>query len=277
MSENGAMVQADAGGNVGALAAIAREDSEIKAALVVARSMPRSEADAHQKLMRSCKRATFADAAVYRFPRGGAQVEGPSVDLAREAARCWGNIRYGLRVVSKDDDWIHVAGWAIDLESNAFVATEDKFRRLIFRKGKGWIQPDERDERELTNRHGAICVRNAILQLLPPDLVEDAMTAAAVTVEAAAKQELKDNPADAVKKLATAFEGLQVTVSMLEARLKHPLDITTAKEIAELRRVYKSLVDGNSKREEEFMVPRESGAATLDAIMEKDRADGKTK
>ena len=47
-----------------------------------------------------------------------------------------------------------------------------------------WTVPDERDLRELTNRRGAICVRNAILALVPPDLVEDAMATADQTLEA---------------------------------------------------------------------------------------------
>ncbi len=259
---------------VGIVAAIAREDSEIKASMLMARSMPRSEEAALQKLMRACERASFAEGAVYRFPRGGTQIDGPSVELAREAARCWGNIRYGMRVVSKDEDWIHVKGYAFDLESNVYMEIEDRFRRLIQRKGKGWVEPDERDERELTNRRGAICERNAILKVLPKDLIEDAQRRADATMEAVSKKELGESREDAIKRTVASFDKIGVTVEMLEKRLRHPLGICTVEELVEIRKIGASIRDGNSKREEYFELPEPVGERkkeTLDSLLK----DGK--
>ncbi len=250
----------------GTAVAMQREDTEVKAAYTMARMLPRNEDQARINLIKSCRRPTFADDSTYNFPRGDTRVIGPSVDLAREAARCWGNLRYGLRVVSKDEDWIHVEGFAVDLETNNGCSMPDKFRRLIQRKGKGWVTPDERDERELTNRRGAICVRNALLQVLPRDYVEDAMVEAAKTMEDVAKKQMKENPEEAIKKLVDAFDKLGVTVAMLEKRLGHPMKMTTAKETVELRQVYKSLMDGNSKREEVFEVPAPIGEAATRTI-----------
>src|SRR5690606_32675204 len=92
----------------GAASAVAREEAEMKSAIFLARQFPRDEAAAYTKIIKSCRRPTFAEGAMYRFPRGGQQVEGPSVQLAREIARCWGNIRYGLRIVSVDAEMIHI-------------------------------------------------------------------------------------------------------------------------------------------------------------------------
>src|SRR5690554_830452 len=96
---------------VGVAAAVAREEAEIKAALFLARRYPRDEHSAYTKVMKSCKRPGFAENARYSFPRGGQTVSGPSVQMAREIARCWGNIRYGLRVVTMDEDAVHIRGY----------------------------------------------------------------------------------------------------------------------------------------------------------------------
>lgn len=236
----------------GTLANVAREESELKAAIFLARNFPRDEAKAHAKLVRSCERPNFATGAQYSFPRGGTEVKGPSIDLAREAARCWGNIRYGLRLVTLDEESVHIKGYALDLETNSYVEMEDKFARLIQRKGKGWVKPDERDLRELINRRGAICVRNAILQLLPPDAIEAACKQADETMRKAARGDLEGHRDDTVKALVVSFDRMGVSTEMLVKFLGHELRLITAEELTRLRTIYKSLADGNSKPSEYF-------------------------
>ena len=155
----------------GELAAVAREQNEIQSAIVSAKKFPRNEQAAFVKALNSFRRQSMAEAATYSFPRGGKTVEGPSVDCARELARVWGNIRYGLRVVSQDENRLHIRAYALDLETNTYVEAEDEFSKLIQRKDKlsgatRWVTPDERDLRELMNRRGAIAIRNCLLQPL---------------------------------------------------------------------------------------------------------------
>lgn len=243
----------------GSVAVVAREEAELKAAIVLARTNPRDEARAYTRIIQSCKRPSFAEGAAYCFPRGGANISGPSVDLAREMARCWGNIRYGLRIVTDDDERVHIKGYAHDLETNAYVDCEDKFAKLIQRKAKGgggtnWVKPDERDLRELVNRRGAICVRNAILQLLPPDVTDDALREASLTLEAAAKGEIQMDPTTAIRRVALAFVQLGVTTDMIQKKIGHALDRISADELVELRKIYKSMLDGNSRRDEHFPI-----------------------
>ena len=241
----------------GGISVYAREQHELQAAFMIALHKPRNESAAFSRIMASCERAGFAEGASYSFPRGGARVTGPSVKLAREMARCWGNIKHGIRIVTMDEDWIHVKGWALDLETNTAVENEDKFKRLVQRKNKRtgateWIRPDERDLRELVNRHGAICVRNALLQLLPADLVDEAERVAGQTMVKAAKGELTQSPEDTRRRLVVAFRSFGVTVEMIERRLAHPLEEISADELADLRQIYASLTEGNSKRNDHF-------------------------
>jgi hypothetical protein len=259
--------------DAGALAIVQREKTEIESAIVVAKRFPRDEAGAYTRIMRSCDRPGFAEGARYAFPRGGASVTGPSVQLARELARCWGNVRYGLRIVDVTDDQVHIRGYALDLESNNYVEVEDRFARLVQRKQNGrtaWVSPDERDLRELVNRRGAICVRNAILQLLPPDVIEDAVRAAEGTLRKAASGELKQDRQAAIRRLALAFDGLGVTTEMLTDHLGHDLDLITEEELADLRGVYASIRDGNTKRADhfDFGTRREVGTSEVNARLE---------
>lgn len=243
--------------DVGALSAVAREQSEMQAAVISAKKFPRNEAGAYTRIIKAMERPAMAEDAAYRFPRGGKDVAGPSVRLARECARCWGNIRYGVRIVSIDDDSVHIKGFALDLETNAYVESEAKFAKKIQRRNKQtgitqWIEPDERDLRELVNKHGAIACRNALLQILPSDVVEDAMSKAVDTCRKVAAGELKGNRDQTVKNLALAFDEFAVSVEMLEKSLGHPLSAITPEEVTELKGIYKSMRDGHTKREDHF-------------------------
>jgi hypothetical protein len=228
-------------------AGAAEKQFEIQSSIAIAKRFPRNEDQAFARLMKAADRSSFADDAAYSFPRGGQAVEGPSVNLAREAARVWGNIRYGLEILRDDEESRQIRGWAWDMESNTKVTAEDDFQKLIQRRNKSgpgtvWVKPDERDLRELTNRRGAILVRNCILQLLPKDLIEDALDRCQETLKKGAERD----PDGARKKLILAFSQLSITPEMLEKKLGHPLAESTPKEIAELRTIYKSIADGNS-------------------------------
>ena len=227
--------------------AISMAQHEIEAPLVVAKRFPRSEDLAFQKLMVACGRASFAADAVYSFPRGGETVTGPSVNLAREAARIWGNIEFGLHIIRDDAGSMLIRGWAWDKETNVRVNHEDSFNKLIQRKDKKtgvttWVVPDERDLRELVNRRGAILVRNSLLQIMPKDLIEDALYTCKLAMEKAAT----DDPEAARKRLLVDFGALGVSVEQIEKKLGHPFAQSTPKQIAELRGICKSIQDGNT-------------------------------
>lgn len=241
VEETGLVTRTEVSGELVPTSGAAEKQFEIQSAIAIAKRFPRNEDQAFQRLMKASDRSAFADDAAYSFPRGGATVEGPSVNLAREAARVWGNIRYGLEILRDDDDSRQIRGWAWDVESNVKVTAEDDFAKLVQRKS-GWIKPDERDLRELTNRRGAILVRNCILQLLPKDLIEDALDRCKATL----KKGAESDPDGARKKIILAFSSLNITPEMLEQKLSHPLATASPAEIAELRTVYKSIADGNS-------------------------------
>jgi len=249
---------------------------EIQSAITIAKRFPRDELSAFAKLMETCKRPTFAKKARYKFPRGGKPVVGPSINLANTAAQCWGNIRSGFTIVPTDDDelWIQLEAWAHDAQTNVWKYVSDRFPNKIQRRD-GWVVPDERDRRELVNRRASLAVRNAILQVLPFDLIEDACDRCEETSSAKASGDLKANRKATIKKLLLAFdEEYAVSQEMLERKLGHGVADIDAGELTELREVFLSLKDGNSSRADHFVVPS-AEAVAADELNDEVEAAGK--
>ena len=254
---------------------------EIRAAVFLAKQFPRNYNQAWQSLMTACKRRSLAAKAVYRFPRGETTVTGPSVRLARVAAQCYGNIRYGLKVLRDDPDAMHIQGWAWDVESNTHVEADDRFNKLIYRKPKegrggkpgtlgGWVTPDERDLRELMFRRGAILIRNCLLQVMPFDLIEDAVAEAAKGL----RDGIKDPKGDS-KRLLLDFAAIGVTAEMLTEYVGSTE--WTPDNIVDLRQILEAIKDGQARREEFFVIgnAKPSGGTTLEEKL-KAKADSIT-
>ena len=241
--------------NAGVLAMVAQTEGEIKGMMILARQFERDVNKAFAKSLQHCKRPAFAQEAMYVFPRAGTKIEGPSVKLARALAASWGNIRTGFRIASMDEEYVHLLGFCLDLETNTWQEYPSKFKRLVQRKRDGktaWVRPDERDLRELIGRHGAICERNAILKVLPPDLVGDAVATVRKTLELAASGEIEEDREKALRSIIVGFHSLLVTKEHLEDYLEHPIEAISPEELADLRGVYRSISEGNSRADEHF-------------------------
>jgi hypothetical protein len=255
MQGNSSTERSLASAEVGAVAAVARETAEVQAALTMARKFPRDESACYAKTIKAFQRPGVAQNARYTFPRGNKNVSGPSVDCARELARIWGNIDYGVRVVSSQGGEVQLEGYAWDLETGARAKAQDRFAKLIQKKIGGqpiWVEPDERDARELIFRRGAILVRNAILSIIPSDIVDAAQDASIDTMLKLEGGKLEKSREEAVRELVVAFDKLGVSVEMLSRRLGHEVALITPDEMVELRSIWKSIHDGNSKRSEHF-------------------------
>jgi hypothetical protein len=231
---------------------MAEAEATVKAQLVHAIGYPRDENRAYLALTNACQRETFAVAARYSYPRGGQEIDGLSVGFAREAARVWGNLRFGYHIVSERNAKQHpphgqvvLRGYAWDIQTNVFVEKDATFPYLIFRKRGGWQEPDERDKRELIARHAAIAYRNCILDLIPPDVKEELLDKLRKTSATKAKEDLTKDRAGTIKRLLKAFGAMGVTKAMLESYLElDDLDELEPSQLAQLRGLYSSIKDG---------------------------------
>ena len=257
LATNGAhaMIKADP-----ATAALqAQAQASIQTRYFMAQHNPRSWDAVRHRVLQSCTRRGFAESAVYAKPVGRDKIRGPSVRLAEEFFRAAGNISIGAETVYEDVHKRVVRVTAIDLETNAIAASdvsvektlerrEPKDRTVIAQRQNStgavvYIVAATDDELAVkTNALVSKARRNLILQLIPSDLVEEAVA----QCQATSRGDAKDASA-ARKKLCDSFAAVGVLARDLEEYLGHGLAAMHPDEIVELREIYASLKDGETK------------------------------
>jgi hypothetical protein len=227
-----------------------RAIAEAQGKLIVAKRFPRDEFAAFEKVMNSCKRKSLAEASTYAFPRAGQTVSGPSIRLAEELARAWGNIDYGIRELSQRQGESEMEAYCWDLETNVF--SSQKFTVKHERHTRSGVSAlvDPRDIYELTANQASRRLRARILAVLPPDLVEKALEECSKTLAGTNNEPI----AERVKKMLTAFSRMGITAKHVEGRLGKPLTNILPEEIAKLVHIHNSLRDNMSKASDWFNV-----------------------
>jgi hypothetical protein len=211
--------------------------AEVQGRMLIAKRFQRDAGTAYAKAMQACQRPGLAEVAIYAYNRGGSKVEGPSIRLAEEMARCWGNIEYGLRELSRRDGESEMEAFAWDLETNTRSSQNFTVRHIRDKKGGGSKLTDERDVYEITANMGARRLRARILAILPPELVEGAVAACRHTIKHGGTKSMPDR----IREMTGAFASISVTPEMLVARLSHPIDQITPDELVDLRGIFQSI------------------------------------
>ena len=144
--------------------------AELDSQIATAKQYPRSIG---QSLKNAIAFATMtqnvAASCTYAMPRGGKMVTGPSVRLAEIVASCWGNMRFGARVVDDDGKMLTVQGFAHDLETNTGFSFDLKVR-VTDKYGKRYS-----DDMVVmaANAGSAKALRNAVFKVVPRVLVDE--------------------------------------------------------------------------------------------------------
>lgn len=233
-----------------------RAVAEVQAAIVVAQQCPRNVQLAIVELEQSCRQMGLAEKAFYRFPRAGGAVTGPSVHLARELARCWGNVQYGLTEMRRDDEYAQseMQAFAWDVQTNTRNASTFIVPHMRDKKGGPEKLTDMRDIYENNANNGARRVREAIFAILPPWFVEKAKELCSQTLRDGGGVPLPQRIADAIR----VFAGLGVTTDQLETKLGRASGKWTEHDVAQLGITYKSIQRGEITVDEEFPAPRQT-------------------
>lgn len=233
----------------GALVSIeqSRAIAEVQGAIVVARSNPRDEQGAYRKIMNACKRFGLASQAEYRYVRGGNTIDGPSIRLAEAMIRYWGNCIYGFREVGRTNDSSEVEAFCHDLETNTRVVRQVRVRHWRDTRSGGSELSSERDKYEMVASMAQRRVRACILEILPGDIVEDAVKACRTTLS----KEIVDVQAKAAE-IIEYFAKYDVSKVEIEAYLGRKMESMVPVDIINLQRIYTSLRDGVASKEEFF-------------------------
>jgi hypothetical protein len=200
-----------------------------------------------------------AENAFFKFPRGGQSVSGETIHLARELARCWGNIDYKIAELSRDDEGGSSEMMAIawDLETNARSSLIFQVPHLRDKRGGPERLTDVRDIYENNANMGARRLRECIFAVLPKYLVQSASDECRATLERGNSEvPLPKRIADAL----TAFAKIGIDKTRIEAKLGPTGKFTTV-DLANLQISYNSIRRNEISAEEEF--PRIEGAAPI--------------
>jgi hypothetical protein len=239
-------------GRIGQATAIeqSRAVAEVYAAVMVARQVPRNEQAARRRMQEACKEPVLAERAFFAFPRAGTTVAGPSIHLARDLARTWGNIQHGVTELERDDDHgqSQMLAFAWDLETNTRVQTIFIVPHKRDKKTGAEKLIDMRDIYENNANAGARRVRECIFAVLPPGYVEEAKTICQRTKEHGGGKPLAERVTEAI----TRFKELNVPVADIALRLGRQPHDWTAADLAELATIYGSLQRREITREEAF-------------------------
>lgn len=243
--------------------------AEVAAAVRVAQDCPRDIAAAINEMQTACAQPALANRAFFSVPRAGGRVEGSTVHLARELARCWGNLDYGIRELRRDDEAgvSEMQAWAWDQQSNvrssrSFVVPH---ARMVGSAKRG----DKRREclvdlADIANNNNSVAaraVRETIFTVLPVWFREQAEQVATRTLNGEGTgKTLDQRKADAIEHYAAKWN---VTREQLETRLGRSAGQWTAQDIGFLQVLHGEMDRGEKRAEDEF--PTEAPALGVTA------------
>ena len=224
--------------------------AEAQGKLIIAKNFPRDEHLAYAKVIEACKRKSLAEKAIYSYPRSGSTISGPSIRLAEELARCWGNVDFGIKELSQKDGESEMSAYCWDMETNTMSSQTFVVAHVRDTK-KGQVRlTEQRDIYENNANMAGRRLRARILAILPPDLVEAAVAECKKTLAGD-----NDIPiADRINKMVASFAKFGVKIDTLEKRLGRKIDTMTTEDICEYAGIYNSLKDGNSSISDWFDV-----------------------
>ena len=244
----------------------ARVVGEVKAMISSAKEFPRDPLRSYDNIMKSCQRRGLAERATYEYARGGTNITGPSIRLAEVIANEWGNIIYGFKELESSPGRTLAQAFAWNLETNVRVSRDVTIPHERHTK-KGSIRlTDPRDIYELVANQMQRRVRACILEVVPGDVVEDAVAECLRTLKASA-----DTSAENVASMLKAFQEFGVSRAMIEKFIQRKIEAITAGNVVRLKSIYGSLRDGMATPADFFEMEEPSPAPKklVDAIPKK--------
>jgi hypothetical protein len=235
-----------------------RAKAHVLARFHMAMIRPRDPMQVRATLLKEVELPALAEIAEYCIPRGGKDIRGPSIHLARAARRAMKNLEIFSEIIDEDTESRTVRCTALDLENNVSESLEFRLRLVQERKQ---LRRDQKPVGTRVNSEGqtvylvevseqellmaqraqeARAFRSCILGLCPGGLIDEARAVAKAVREA----KIKRDPAAEIKRIVDAFDDLGVTPENLAAYLGAPITQCAPAQIEQLRAVYETVKTG---------------------------------
>ena len=251
----------------------ARAIAEVKAMVMIAMENPRNEERSREKMRRVCSMPALAERAFFRVPRGYKKdengknikgsdgknvpefVNGETIQLARELARCWGNILYAAAEMSRDDikGQSEMLAYAWDLEENVRPSTIF----IVAHKLGTYRVTSNQQIYENNASHAGRRLREMIFNALPEWFKAEAIDLCHETLKKGDGRPMNVR----VDACIEAYREMGVSVEMLQKKVGRQIREITPEDLANLRIVLKSLKRGEVTVTEEFPTEQIEAAA----------------
>lgn len=237
----------------------ARAVAEVAAAVKVAQDFPRDTTAAINEMKVACSQPALARRAFFSLPRAGGRIEGSTVHLAREIARCWGNVDYGIRELRRDDEAgvSEMQAWAWDQQAN--VRSSRSFvvpHAIMAGKGADKKRKPLTDLADIANNNNSVAaraVRETIFTVLPVWFREQAEEIATATLQGnGSGKTLDQRKSDAIDHFDTVWG---VNRDQLEDYLSRKVTKWTAQDLGFLEVLAGEFKRGEKRPEDEFGKP----------------------
>jgi hypothetical protein len=230
-----------------------RVAAEVYAAILVAQQVPRDLVAVQEEMEQLCRMPAMARKAIYKLPKGGKTVTGPTIHLMKELARIWGNTQWGMAELSRTAGKSELLAYAWDAQKNSrssrIVVVEHK-------RDKSETGPEDitdmgsimTNNTSVASRH----LRETIGTILPLWFVDRAVELCHQTLTGGGTIPMPQKIRNAVGK----FEELGVRKDKLVARLGgRPTNEWDALDLAELLEAFSRVRDGSTTIDDEFPEP----------------------
>jgi hypothetical protein len=230
-----------------------RAVAQVLAAYTRADQRPRDRHAALVEMREVCRLLPLAERAFFSFNRGDGNVTGPTVHLARELARIWGNLDYGLSELRRDDTtrYSEMQAYATDLQTNVRVSTT--FTVPHARDGKRGKPADPlttlRDVYENNANMGSRRVRSQLYAVLPKWFTDEAESLCRETLR---KGESGVTLVERIDKAITLLRGIGVSRQRIEQRVGRKIAEWTVDDVADLGIIYQTINRREQTAEDAF-------------------------
>jgi len=244
-------------------AVAAQAKALVEARYIMALRRPRDMDAVRERMLKDCRRPSFAAVARYEKPIGKDRSKwpkGPSIRFAEAAVRNMGNITVETMTVYDDREKRIVRVTVTDLESNVPYSQDLTITKTIERRQKkegdtvvstrtnsygDKLYILEATDDDIVNKQQALIsksIRTLGLRLIPGDIIDECME----EVLATQNREDAQDPDTARRKLFDAFGAQGIRVEQLKVYLGHDGSTLSPKELTELRALFAAIKDGET-------------------------------
>lgn len=248
---------------------MAQETAMIDRQIATAKAFPRNITKATESAVAivSLDKET-ATTCHYSVPRGGKQISGPSVHLAKIIAQQWGNLRIQARIVDIDQKHVTSQATCFDLESNIAIQVEVK-RSIMTKNGR---MSD--DMITVTgNAANSIALRNAVYAIIPRAVIDKVYNAAKgmITGDVSDANKLIARRKQVIDKCKDAYNITEAEV--LSAIGKASINNVTPDDIIALIGIGTAINDGDTTIDEAFRKKNTNKQPITDDIFTKPKEE----